>query len=213
MSTASFDFDVRYMRKGKHSVMLFLPPEYHAPIGLVIAFWGNFEVFFDKVLAGLIEGEASDGVTRDTLNWRRRNFERRRELFRDICKEWIASWQPEASQKLLHILDQSGDLSAKRNTVAHGTYAYSIAPYSSDAVDVRALNHSTGKEWPFTVDTLKKLYHDISHLTYDIYECFLSIGKIEGDFHAIADSEILRVYRETHHPWHPNPKKRIAETD
>lgn len=28
---ASFSFDVRFMKKGKHSVMMYLPEAYHAP--------------------------------------------------------------------------------------------------------------------------------------------------------------------------------------
>src|SRR3546814_6480791 len=84
---AAISFDRRFMRKGKHSVLLLLPQDYHAPVGLVIAYWGNFETVFNACLSGLIEGERAGSGTSDTTEWKRLRFASRRRLFKTICEE------------------------------------------------------------------------------------------------------------------------------
>lgn len=205
---ASLSFDVRYMQKGKHSVVLFLPEAYHALIGLVVAYWGNFEVVFDACLEGLIAGEVADGKVRETTGWRRQKFKNRRKLFKDICDEWLVSWNPVAAAKLTLILDSASHLHSRRNLIAHGTYGYSIPAQSSVAQGCYAFSTATSEKMPFDEHVLKKIYHDISHTTADLVDTFQSIGKIEGPFYALPDSEILRIYRETVHPWNPNPARR-----
>jgi hypothetical protein len=91
---AALSFDRRFMRKGKHSVVVFLLEAYHAPIELVIAYWGNFESFFDACLAGLIAGERGAGILRDTKEWKRLKFKRRRAMFKAICSEWLQTRRP-----------------------------------------------------------------------------------------------------------------------
>ena len=95
--------------------------------------------------------------------------------------------------------------------IAHGTYAYTIPPMSSLAANCRAVNQETGELMPFDGDVLKKLYHDISHLTADLIMTFRLFTTVEGPFFALPDTEILRAYRETNHPWHPNPRKRLSQ--
>lgn len=205
---AQFQFDIKFMRKGKRSVGLLLPLDYHAPIGLVIAYWGNFEIAFDTCLKWLITEEQADGSIRDVAGWQRRQFESRRKLFKEICNEWLSTWRPKEAVDLIQIVDKSADLSAKRNNIAHGTFQYTILPYSSTVTNILALNHSNGKPWPFDVMKLKKLYHDISHLTAELFECFSEFAQMQGQPILFEDKELLRVYRETIHPWNPNPKKR-----
>lgn len=205
---ASFSFDRRYMQRGKHSVMLVLPEPYHAHIGLIIAYWGNFEVIFDTCLEGLIAGELQDGKVRDTHDWRINGFKKRRKLFRNICTEWLESWNNSASSQLLQILDNASHLHSRRNLIAHGTYGYSILPHSSEVTDCHAFSHATGERMHFDENILKKLYHDISHVTAELIMVFKNIGNIDGQLFIIPDEEILRIYREATHPWNPNPKKR-----
>jgi hypothetical protein len=205
---ASLSFDVKYMHRGKYSIVLFLPEAYHALIGLVVAYWGNFEVVFDFCLEGLIAGEVADGKTRETSRWKHQNFKNRRKLFKEICDGWLTAWKPEAAQKLISILDSASHLHSRRNLIAHGTYGYSIPAKSSVARDCYAFNNSTKEKMLFDERILKKIYHDISHLTADLINAFQSFGEVEGPFYMLPDAEILRVYRETVHPWNPNPKKR-----
>jgi hypothetical protein len=205
---ASSSFDVRFMKKGKHSVILFLPETYHAPIGLIIAYWGNFELTFDFCLEALITAEAADGKLRETSGWKRLIFKRRRKIFEEVCKDWLAAWNSEAALKLQSILALSSSLHAQRNIIAHGIYGYTIPSDSSIAQQCYAQNLSTGRKMFFDERVLKKIYHDISHITADLIMTFGSIGKVQGPFYAISDEEILRTYRETVHPWNPNPKKR-----
>lgn len=205
---ASQSFDVRFLQKGKHSVVLFLPQEFHALIGLIIAYWGNFEVVFDSCLNGLIEGEKLDGRERETSGWEKRSFKKRRKLFRNICDDWLSEWKPEEAKKIIPILESASHLRSRRDVIAHGTYGYIMPSYSSTATDFYAKNNSTGEKMPFDERILKKLYHDISHVTADLIFTFQSIGKVKGPFYAIPDADLLRIYRETEHPWNPNPRKR-----
>lgn len=205
---ASLSFDVRFMQRGKHSIFLFLPEAYHAPIGLVVAYWGSFEVLFDSCLGSLIAAEVADGKTRETSRWRRKNFKDRRRLFKEICDEWLTTWKPEVAKKLVSILDSASHLHSRRNLIAHGTYEYSIPPHSSVASNCYAFNKSTNEKMRFDERILKKIYHDISHLTADLIDTFKSFGEVEGPFLMLPDSEILRINKETVHPWNPNPKKR-----
>ena len=208
---AAFDFDINYMEEGRHSAILLLPKAYHAPIGLVVAHWGNFEAHFDICLHGLVEGALRDDFDIDTIDWRGRRFKQRKKLFKSICADWLSTWEPDNAEKLIDQADQSGDLYWKRNMIAHGTYAYSMPPHSQIATNFRAISAPKEKEFPFDEHVLKKLYHDISHLTAELVLTFQSFGQIEGPFFSLPDKEILRVYAETNHPWNPNPDKRTPQ--
>ena len=201
-------FDRRFMKPGRQSVLLFLPEEYNALIGLVVVYWGHFEVIFASCLQGLIEGEAADGAKRKTARWQRQPFKDRSKLFREIVTNWVSTWNARAAVDLVELLDAATRLQAKRNIIAHGTYGYSVLPESSVADSCYALNNSTGEKMPFDELVLKEIYHDISHLTADLVTAFRAIGSVEGPFHTIRDDEILRIYNETVHPWNPNPALR-----
>ena len=156
------------MRKGKHSTILFLPEAYHGPIGLVIAYWGNFETVFNACLAGLLEAEQNDGGSRDTTGWQGIRFRSRRQLFKALCAEWLQNRKPQVAAALAELADRAGDLSWKRNMIAHGVYTYTIPSGSNVAVNCKAIDHEKGKEFVFDEIILKRLYHDISHLTADL---------------------------------------------
>jgi len=196
------------MVDGKHSAMLFLPAEYHALIGRLIAYWGNFEVIFDLCLEALITGESANGKTRKTNDWKRKSFRQRRELFESICNEWLSLWQSTAAKELVALLQTAATLHGKRNLIAHGTYSYTVLPNSSLAADCYAFSHSTGERLHFDEEVLKELYHDISHLTADLLLLFKSFGKVKGPYLLIPDAEVLRIYHDTVHPWNPDPSKR-----
>jgi len=206
---AAFSFDIRNLSEGKHSAFLYLPQAFHSHIGLVIAHWGNFEVTFDHCLAALIEAEAVAVGARDPKHWKFSSFKKRRKLFRDICNEWLAKKKPVAATRLLEILDSTPHLHRQRNMIAHGNYSYTIPPLSSEAKDCYAYNGDKQEKMRFDEAILRTLHHDISHLTADLVIGFRLIGKIEGmPFVLISDVELLRIYRDTIHPWNPDPAKR-----
>jgi hypothetical protein len=92
--------------------------------------------------------------------------------------------------------------------IAHGVYGYSIPAGTSDAIQCKAVNHKTGEEFPFDENALKKLHHDISHLTADLLLTFSRLVKIEGPWLAFSDTHLLQASRESTRPQNPNPDKR-----
>ena len=211
-TTADFSFDIRFLETGKRSVMLFLPQSFHASIGLIVAYWGNFEVLFDQCLAALLEAEQTHGRTRDAGKWKTQSFNRRSRLFRQVCEDWKPR-KPEAASRFLNLLDTAVDLQLKRNMIAHGTYSYRLLPMSSTASACYAYSERSSRKILFDEGILKKLYHDISHLTADLLEAFQKIGSIDGyPFRLVQDDALLRLYRETVHPWNPDPSLRPASS-
>lgn len=205
---SSFSFKLPFLRKGKHLSLLHLPEIYLPDIGAVIAYWGHLEMILDQCLKGLIEAEAADKIERDTEGWQRQPFRRRKRLFKAICRDWVSTWNPAVAAELAKIADKASSLARKRNMIAHGNYGFTLLPHSSTAEKCRAVNHETGEEMFFDTHVLQKLWHDISHLAADFILAMAKIGEIEGPWHALPDTELLRVYRETNHPWNPNPSKR-----
>lgn len=203
---ASFTFDLRFMKKGKYSAILYLPESHLRDIGAIIAYWGMFEIQFNNALTALVDAERAEGITRNIRP--RQRFKGRRELFKSICQEWLATWDAETAKTLCAIADTAGDLAKKRNLIAHGVYTYTIPAQSSLATNCVATDIETGKRLPFNEFVLKKLYHDIAHLVCDLHFAMSRIAEIEGACPSLPDTEVQRVYRETNHPWHPNPKKR-----
>ncbi|WP_226636475.1 hypothetical protein [Brevundimonas poindexterae] len=205
---AAFDFDARFMRKGKRSAIVLLPPDYLAPIGLIIAHWGQFERLFAVAIDAMLRAEAADGIARDWVrDSKRTSFKTRCRLLKDLCREWLAIKRPEQAKALMGIIDRASSLASKRNLIAHGSYAYAIEPHSSTVTNCRAVDHDTGKEMAFDETVLKKLYHDIAHETAELWFTLRSFCTIDGQLWTFEDAEILRIYRETDHPWNPNPNR------
>lgn len=192
---ANVTIDRRFLRRGKHTAIVALPEAFHALVGLVTVHWGSFEIIFNVCLDGLIVGEQTDGGTRKTEGWESATFRHRRELFKDICTDWLANSHPDEAKELCQIIDRCGDLRQQRDMLAHGRFSYTIPPYSGDATNCRAINPRTGKEMPFDDYSLRKLYHDIAHITADLVMAFKNIGEIEGDFLALPDEQLLQVFR------------------
>lgn len=204
-----FPFDITNLSEGRHSVFLYLPQSFHSHIGLVVALWGNFEVAMDQFLGLLIDAEALDGSARDTKHWKNSNFKKRRRILRDICNEWLAKKNPDVAARLLGILDSTGHLHWQRNMIVHGNYGYTILASSSQTSDCYAYNGERSEKLRFDEAVLKRLCSDISHLTADLVIAFGEIAKINSmPFAVISDSELLRIYRDTTHPWNPDPAKR-----
>lgn len=194
---ATASFDRRYLKRGKYSAIVYLPPAYHAHVGLVIAQWGQFETVFNACLDGLVNGEQLDGVGRETNNWQGDEFRRRRELFKTICTEWLSTWRPDEAKVLCQLCDTAGDLRWKRDMIAHGTYSFTLPPRTALATNCHAINHRSGQVMPFDEHILTKLHHDIGHLTGDLLFTFKRFAEIDAPIVALPDTQLLQVFRET----------------
>lgn len=197
---AEFQADLRFLKPDKHSAILFLPISFQGPIGLVIAHWGHFEGFFDKVLKALLAGEAAEGIEREDI--RAREFKRRRALLKDVCKEWLAKYRPAEAAELSAIADRAGDLYRKRNYVAHGFFEY--VSENGVATGFKAALPSVEEKMALSEDILKKIYHDIAHLTADLMICADKVCHLRGYFVALPDRYLLEAAQETSHPKYPN---------
>ncbi len=110
---------------------------------------------------------------------------------------------------MLEILDSTTELYLKRNLIAHGNYAYTIPALSSEAMDCYAYSITKKEKMYLDEAVLRTLHHDISHLTADLVIAFSLIAKVEGlPFTIVPDSEVLRIYHDSVHPWNPDPTKR-----
>jgi hypothetical protein len=197
VQVAHFQIHPEYLKKGKHSAVLFLPEAFHAEIGLIIAHWGQFEMLFNVALGALIDAEAQSGTVRDTEGWKRSQFKRRRTMFKEVCTEWLSTWKHKEALALLKISDRAGDLAWKRNMIAHGLYQMTILPHSSTAIDCVAVNEETNERFSFDLHVLRKLWHDIAHLGGDLLITLKSFAQVSDGFHAFSDTDLLRMHEET----------------
>jgi hypothetical protein len=95
-----------------------IPPDAMFHIGMLAIAWGEYEQYFDRTLCGLTMVFSTDAP-----GWRMRNYKRRRELFREICKNHLEAQHPNLTSYYLKILDDSPTLHAVRNLILHGRCA------------------------------------------------------------------------------------------
>lgn len=187
-----------------HLAVIPVPPETLILIGQVVAYWGDFEVKLNEIIRSALEV-----LQRDEPNWPRRAFRKRKELFLTLAEE---VWQgaPEIVAEVKAHMGTAADLHWRRNAVTHGFYAFTYPPHSSGETTIRAEGHHKKRAVtvPIDVPTLEKLWHDIAHLTGNFTETLRKVINLPAAWQTLPDRYLLEVYRETNHPWKPNPDKR-----
>jgi hypothetical protein len=201
--TASFN--ITYLEDGLRIALLPVPDDLLKLVGSVIAYWGQFEFHFSAAVGALLKHAG-----REEPGWDRLGFRKRRVLLRTLVKEVYGQANPAISDAFTSVANMAGSLYWRRNLVAHGTYAFTIAAMSNDG-EFRAEGFHNGKpvSMPLNHEHLESLWHEIAHLDGALYEVLSEVGEIGGYWPTLLDKEILQVYSESNHPWNPNPDKRI----
>jgi hypothetical protein len=193
--TVSFTFDSRHLKRGKHSAVLFLPKEYFAPLGLVVSYWGVFEQVFDKALSALLKMHVDSGAPNEAPNWQTLSFKSRAKLFRGLCKDTLSNEHEALGKSLATLVARAVRYSNQRETLVQGRFTQTYAVESDAAHKCQAHHQKTNEPLEFDVDDLKRLFHNISHLTIDFVNLFSELERIVGEFYTVPDAQILKANR------------------
>ena len=209
-SAVTASFKIEHLRDGGHIVYLPIPDDVFRLIGAAVAHWGTFEVEMNKLIAALLAA-----IPKVVPGWERLGFTKRKKLLVDLIKAHLEGTIPEAAKRYRAMLGMAADLYWRRNLVAHGQYRVTFPPAGPNAPTFWAEGVHNGKTVQISIDapTLEKLWHDIAHLGGELRAIAALHGSVEGWPWTFPDKEILRVYRESIHPWNPNPDKRPRQPE
>lgn|GEM_PF-3551629 len=189
----TFTFDSRYLKRGKQSAVLFLPKYCYAPLGLVVTYWGTFEQVFDKALASLLKLHLEAGGQNEVPNWQALSFKSRAKLFRALCRGTLATGNPDLAKTLATLAARAVRYSGQRDALVQGrfTQTHLLEPETMNKAQAR--QQKTNELLEFDVNDLKRLFHNISHLTIDFVNTFSALEKIAGEFYVVPDGQILKA--------------------
>lgn len=181
---AERNFQREYLKDGLHMYPLPIDDNLAALIGLVVAYWGDFENTLNKVIA--ISLPVSEIAAPE---WQRKGFKKRKTLLKDILKIVRFNNYDEASERLIALLGTATVLHRKRNLVAHGTYQFTFAPYSkSCAAKATSFYNQQEETFQLTPENLKQLWHDIAHLSGELIMVINLIGTWTASNHCPINS-------------------------
>ena len=204
-SAVTAAFNITYLKEGSHIAYLPIPDNLLRLVGLVAAHWGTFEVELNKLIDAIFRA-----LGRDEPGWQRLGFSRRKKLFVDLVKQNLEGTFPVAAANYRKLAGDAADLYWRRNVVVHGFYRVTFPPAGPDSPQFWAEGVHNKKEVRVSIDepTLQQLWHGIAHLTGGLRATANLHGTADGWPWTLPDTEILRIYRESIHPWNPNPDKR-----
>lgn len=190
---ATATFSTRYLKDGQHVAILPMDSQLLELIGLVTAYWCDFETKLNGMIEHLLPQ-----LDRHEPNWARRSFKKRKALLLELldsCKFVQNHDQGMAAFKA--IMSRAGELSWRRNIVVHGTYNPCLAPFSSN-VHFRAIGHHNGRRVELSLDpeTLNQLWHDIAHIGGAMVEALKIVGDIEGFWPTLPDRYFLQLQQK-----------------
>jgi hypothetical protein len=183
---------------------LLLPPiprQFYPLIGAVAAFWGNFELRMDELLASFVQADGSD----HDAGWQRRNFKKRRGLLKDKLK---IHFPGAVSTEISSILDGASQLHWQRNLVVHGHFRITNIP----GLPVHAEGVIKGKlvKLPITAEFLERMYHELAILGSRLMGCV----DPSRSPHALSsqDRSRLRAFLQKHPPNLPTAQMLATQT-
>jgi hypothetical protein len=201
-SEVSSSFKIEYLYEGGTVVLLSIPDNLLVLIGQVAAQWGAFEVQLDKLMAAIF---VSIGTSPE--GWERQGFAKRKKLFVHTVRDHLGKTYPLAADNYRKIAGDSADLYWRRNVVVHGNYRINFTPPGSERPIFWAegVHNGLNVKVDLNEPTLEKLWHGIAHLTGGLIATANLHGSVtaSGWPQTFSDTEMLRIYRETSHPWNP----------
>jgi hypothetical protein len=181
----------KYLRLGKHSTFLPIPDSLLTQVGHVIVQWGNFENSFNFVLDELIEKADHNNPVQ------RMAYKRRQKLLKVLAKEVLGDADKQTSDALIDLSGRSLAFHRKRNIIAHGSYRFTMLPYSNTATDFKAFVEN--EEISISIESLRQLWHDISHLNGDLVQLIKRICTLDGFDYTLPDTDLLRIIEDQSH--------------
>jgi hypothetical protein len=201
-------FNVEHLKDGLHIATLPIPDSELKMIGLVAAHWGTFEVQMDKLIAAFLTA-----LGRTDTDWKTQGFSRRKTLLVELVRDNLESTFPSASASYRKTMGDAASLYWRRNLVVHGQYRVKFPPAGSESPTFWAEGIYKSRNVRISIDvpTLDKLWHDIAHLTGALMATVRTHGRADDWPWTLPDTQLLRVYRETSHPWHPKCDMRTPQ--
>lgn len=159
-------FPHKHLKRGHHTFFLPVDPEALKLVGMVVAYWGAFELRMDALIWEFAKA-LGKSLAKD---WERQTFKKRKETFREFSGGYTRLMFPAWEKRLGNLVTSAGDLHWRRNIVAHGLYE--VEPIQTDPASYRMVASGIVKgkirRIPIDEQTMSKLWHDIAHLLGDL---------------------------------------------
>ena len=184
-----------HLKAGEHTFIIPLKDEIAMLLGQIVVYWGAFELRMDL----LIETVSARLNKEPPVGWKTMNFKKRKELFRDIMRDYTTQLFPQLSATFNSIAGTAADLHWRRNLVAHGYYQVipDAKPNEQGICGTSYTAHGLVNDKPkfIAIDakTLEKLWHDISHLNGKMLAALNVMGgKMTSLDLVIPDTDLLQ---------------------
>lgn len=139
-----------------------IPHDFFEPLGQLAASWSYFECEFDVFLQTLV---AETGYSEP--NWQRRNFKKRRELFRELMEQAFVA-TPALIAHIDKVLGDAATVYWKRNVLLHGRIV--LADFRPPGViEARGVHNGRPTVLRLTREELIDLYYDAAHACGDMW--------------------------------------------
>ncbi|UYQ71608.1 hypothetical protein OF122_16425 [Pelagibacterium flavum] len=188
-------FKLTHLKPDAHTFLIPLKDDVAMLIGQIVVYWGAFEVRMDVMIEAISERLYKS----PPQGWKRLAFKKRKELFRDLMREYTAALFPDLTQTFDQICGNAADLHWRRNLVAHGYYELGGDGEDDEAGAQGASYTAHGevkgksKSLPVTPDILEKLWHDIAHLNGALLVAINFMGgKVSSAGFVIPDKDLLQ---------------------
>ena len=185
--------DMRRIKKP--SAPFSAPIEFLIPAGRLVLSWSSVERSMDRLIARMliITGQSEPG-------WQRRNFRKRKKLFRDLVK--IAFHQNSFLEPYaLETMNDAATLYWKRNVIVHGKIIMEMAGATREVRLIATGTHN-GKTVSIRVlsDELEQLFYEIAHVSGRLIQLLSESPRIPG-----ASSQDIQFLREFLRNSRPTP--------
>lgn len=188
-------FDTRRIKKP--STLFSAPTEFLIHAGRVVLSWSGIEQSMDRLITRMliVTDQSEPG-------WQRRNFRKRKKLFRDLVE--IAFHQNLFLESYaLETMNDAATLYWKRNVIVHGKIIMEMAG-STREIRLIATGIHNGKTVSIRVlpDELEQIFYDIAHVDGRLTQFLSENPKIPGA--SSQDKQFLQEFLRNSRPTPPN---------
>lgn len=140
-----------------------IPDRFCAPVGRIVATWGQFESSFDAFHDAVVKASQADPHSKPP------SFRRRRQHLLKLARDYFGR-SSGLFQHLKKIVAIAASLHKPRNLIAHGHYHLFIsvkkaADELTPSVTIRMAAEGKGVRLEFDYEQLERLYYDVANLS------------------------------------------------